>query len=490
MSDVGTFKLRSEEEEDDNIIIRCISNLRSVATYLTKRIFDENELSTQHETNQKRRHLVPERPNYEESSWGKMLQDPSLLEADSKAAKLFRRRFRLPYTMFRFIVSECRRNNLFPESSREFDITGRPCIPLELKLLGVLRILGRNWCLDDVNEACGISEREMDRFFHNFCETFVRHFWGKYVKSPAEDRELEEVMSIYSKLGLPGCIGSIDCVHLKWDKCPESFRNDCKGKEGYPSLVYEVSVDHMRRIRSCTNEFWGSINDKTIVKYDDYVMAVREGKKWAEVEYKILNEKGEEERRKGVWFLCDNGYHHWNCLMPPFTVCSAIQKIYWSEWIESVRKDVECTFGILKARFRILRDGIQYHRAYDITNIFHTCCILHNMLLEYDGLDEYNEEQWETLRPQKKAKDDDNDYDENGDEIGVDDAQPQARIQQWRGFINNTVEVQEDDTFYERREILVNHFYQAYNKGLVFWPRGFKEYKINRFRLALGEVGV
>ena len=56
--------------------------------------------------------------------------------------------------------------------------------------------------------------------------------------------------------------------------------------------------------------FGGSINDKTIVKYDDYVMAVREGKKWTEVEYKILNEKGEEERRKGVWFLCDNGYHH------------------------------------------------------------------------------------------------------------------------------------------------------------------------------------
>ena len=101
-----------------------------------------------------------------------------------------------------------------------------------------------------------MKQREMDRFFHNFCETFVRHFWGKYVKSP-EDRELEEVMSIYSKLGLPGCIGSIDCVHLKWDKCPESLRNDCKGKEGYPSLVYEVSVDHMRRIRSCTNEFWG-----------------------------------------------------------------------------------------------------------------------------------------------------------------------------------------------------------------------------------------
>ena len=44
-------------------------------------------------------------------------------------------------------------------------------------------------------------------------------------------------------------------------------------------------------------------------------------------------------------------------------------EVLFSEWIESIRKDVECTFGILKARFRILHCAIQYHSASVIENI-------------------------------------------------------------------------------------------------------------------------
>ena len=32
----------------------------------------------------------------------------------------------------------------------------------------------------------------------------------------------------------------------------------------------------------------------------------------------------------------------------------------WSVQMESVRKDIECTFGILKCRFKILADGFRY----------------------------------------------------------------------------------------------------------------------------------
>jgi len=46
-----------------------------------------------------------------------------------------------------------------------------------------------------------------------------------------------------------------------------------------------------------------------------------------------------------------------------------------------VRKDAECTFGILKARFRVLF-GRQYrHNATDVEHVFKVCCILHNVLM-------------------------------------------------------------------------------------------------------------
>ncbi len=50
--------------------------------------------------------------------------------------------------------------------------------------------------------------------------------------------------------------------------------------------------------------------------------------------------------------------------------------------LESVRKDVECTFGILKKRWKVLNSGFKYHKIVKCKQIFITCCVLHNFLLD------------------------------------------------------------------------------------------------------------
>ena len=52
-----------------------------------------------------------------------------------------------------------------------------------------------------------------------------------------------------------------------------------------------------------------------------------------------------------------------------------------------MRKDVECTIGILKGRFRILQGGIKVRSIQKCDELWKTCCALHNMLLFVDGLD-------------------------------------------------------------------------------------------------------
>jgi len=61
----------------------------------------------------------------------------------------------------------------------------------------------------------------------------------------------------------------------------------------------------------------------------------------------------------------------------------------WSKHIESLRKDVECTFGILKKRFIFLKNCIRLHHMEDIEHVFRCCCILHNILLNWDGYDDW-----------------------------------------------------------------------------------------------------
>ena len=90
----------------------------------------------------------------------------------------------------------------------------------------------------------------------------------------------------------------------------------------------------------------------------------------------------------GSYLLCDGGYHRWPCLVFPQKTGedgSPVRMHKWSKLVESVRKDIECTFGILKIRFKYLKHFNRSHNVSDVDNAFTTCCTLHNMLLEEDG---------------------------------------------------------------------------------------------------------
>jgi len=60
-------------------------------------------------------------------------------------------------------------------------------------------------------------------------------------------------------------------------------------------------------------------------------------------------------------------------------------EIQWSQLVESVHKDIKCTFGILKGQYWILKYGIQLQSVDACDKIWYTCCTLHNWLVDIDG---------------------------------------------------------------------------------------------------------
>ena len=100
----------------------------------------------------------------------------------------------------------------------------------------------------------------------------------------------------------------------------------------------------------------------------------------------------------------DGGYVDSIAFVDPDKCRMSREAVLWSEWVESVRKDVECLFGILKNRFRFFRNGISYKDPKMIEHAFKTCCCLHNMILLFDqgsngGIHEWETVNWETLDP-------------------------------------------------------------------------------------------
>ena len=119
------------------------------------------------------------RPSYGDSTWGRMLRNDieALKDEKSAVAKVFRSRFRVPYHVFEMVRECCSltcsytdltyppclhyapvlqivgwvRHWLEAEKARA-DATGRAAVPVELKVLGVLRVLGRATCFDGIFE--------------------------------------------------------------------------------------------------------------------------------------------------------------------------------------------------------------------------------------------------------------------------------------------------------------------------------------------------
>ena len=66
-----------------------------------------------------------------------------------------------------------------------------------------------------------------------------------------------------------------------------------------------------------------------------------------------------QKKYRGCYVIVDNGYFNWSVTVLPMKHTQLLTEIRFSEWLESLRKDVECTYGILKGRWRILKHGIR-----------------------------------------------------------------------------------------------------------------------------------
>ena len=333
-----------------------------------------------------RTNLIPEK-----TYWYRNYVSFPHLDSPKFLAK-FRRRFRLPYHCFLSLLELVKNDPTFERWDVNRFIRSRvKRHPIELLLLGSLHYLGRGWTFDDLEECTGISEETHRVFFHAFVKFGRDVLYRKYVKYPKTSEDDNAHSKEYDLAGMHGAIGSMDACHIILEKCSHRLRqNHLGGKSKQTCRSYNITVNHKRQILASTTGHPARWNDKTIILYDELARGLKNGS--------ILNDKSFElyERSsngniiavkyRGAWLLVDNGYLNWGVTIAPMKQTVYVTETRWSEWLESMRKDVECTFGILKGRFRILKAGVRCHGVDIADNIWIKCCALHNMLLDFDGL--------------------------------------------------------------------------------------------------------
>ena len=160
--------------------------------------------------------------------------------------------------MFEDLYSWMDANRLmFGFQKRDFDCTGLLAIPLKLKVLAGFFMLSTGLQAKGMAHQIGCDEETMRVFFKKFTRS-IASLAPKWIKLPQTREEvchahtfvlaffftpalqLEAHVATYEGEGLPGCMGSIDCTHIGWTRCRTSVRSWYIGKEGVPTVSFQV----------------------------------------------------------------------------------------------------------------------------------------------------------------------------------------------------------------------------------------------------------
>tara|TARA_B110000046_G_scaffold90116_1_gene98147 strand:- start:388 stop:1953 length:1566 start_codon:yes stop_codon:yes gene_type:complete len=319
------------------------------------------------------------------STWWALMKRRGVRIEGSRAWLKFKRKFRLPLDEVEKLVAEAQKESQFADKpAGSGNGRGPPRHPLIMKVLAALRCLAKGVDPEGVADAAHLSEGVLNKFIPSFIKWLGTKVYDKWVTLP-EGEELEHALGVFTRLGFPGAYCNTDGVHLSWDACPAKMKALFIGKEGYPTLAFNVSVLQSRLIIHVADWLPGSKNDKTQAQHDELFAKLRFGKLHPDRIYILYDAHGRMQVCKGLYAIVDGGYHAWRCLQSPLSIASGDDATAWNERLESVRKAVECVFGILKKRFRILRNDFECQDPNQIAYTFRACCALHNILLKRNG---------------------------------------------------------------------------------------------------------
>jgi len=398
---------------------------------------------------------VPRRPkvqrDYHACSWWMLYFADDSYITDSAKVKVWRNRFRLPYLAVKEFVRESREMRWFADDGFENrDAIGALGPPLELLVCVALRYMGRHHVLDDFYESTFISSSTAHRFILLFWRVVRQHLYPRHVIFPTTVEQLKSAAAEFTHLGLPGCIGCIDCTHIECFS-PAGLRNSNVGKEGFPTRGYILGATPKRKILYTLPGKPGTWSDCMHANFDEYIQKAKDNIVWRDFEWTAKNANGVDQTFSGPWFLVDGGFMSWLCLMCGYKNTTDKPSWRWSKWCESVRKCVECVFGILKKRWQILKTGFRMRTRAAMDDCWFSCCALHNWIFEL-------------LEEQEKIEDVD---DDDGD-------LPQGV----RNVLGGPQSVEEhddakpmdiDEGFAERRQILITHWDYLWRKEQLRW---------------------
>nr|VDD62124.1 unnamed protein product [Brassica oleracea] len=284
---------------------------------------------------------------------------------------LFRRRFRINKELFMRIVDRLSENVPFFQQRR--DAVGRLGLSPLQKCTTALRMLAYGCAADAVDEYLRIGESTTLSCLTNFTEGVIYLFGEEYLRRPTP-QDLQRLLDMGEIRGFPGMIGSINCMHCEWKNCPTAWKGQYTRGSGKPTIVFEAVASQDLWIWHAFFGPPGTLNDINILDRSPVFDNVLQGRA-PRVHY-VVN--GHQYHLP--YYLTDGIYPKWSTFIQSISNPQTPEAQLFAKVQESTRKDVKRAFGVLQARFAIVKNPTILWDKRQIGMVMRTCLIQHNMI--------------------------------------------------------------------------------------------------------------
>ncbi|XP_021773292.1 putative nuclease HARBI1 [Chenopodium quinoa] len=324
-------------------------------------------------TQQRRRKSTEPRKDRRREEGHARLYNDYFAEVPVYPSSLFRRRFRMRKHVFERLLNAVTQHDPWFQQRR--DAAGRLGLSPLQKCTAAVRQLAYGCASDACDEYVRISEATSRLALQKFTEGVINLFGDQYLRRP-NITDMERLLRIGEERGFPGMIGSIDCMHWEWKNCPHAWKGQYQGREGVATLVLKAVADRDLWIWHSFFGMPGSCNDINVLRRSPVFEDVLEGRT------PPVNFVVNGHHYTNGYYLTDGIYPRWASFVKSITSPQTRQDRLFAKHQEAARKDVERAFGVLQARFAIIKKPSLAWDTDILHNIMLACIIIHNMIVE------------------------------------------------------------------------------------------------------------
>eukprot|EP00039_Didymoeca_costata_P022603 m.347025 g.347025 ORF g.347025 m.347025 type:complete len:472 (-) comp31172_c0_seq1:86-1501(-) len=321
------------------------------------------------------------RETLEESRWPQYYLNDSVDNEYRRSGQEFRAMFGVPKPVFDELLAA-----VYDDLRVGKDAVGKEGMSPELAVLVTLRICRTSDACGQMKEHVGFSEDTIRIRFRCVVRSALEKLKTKYLPCLADedvDREVEQ----NAKQGFPGCAGRMDVMKVVWGKCPLYAHGVKRGGAKEKVSVACAAVAYSDLSCGSLHFAYGANNDVNSLWTDAAYQKILSGQ-WGHQPFQVS-----EKTFKVLYFTVD-------CIYPkvPFFVRDLKKPVTKAEEgfaraIKAHHGLVERMFGIIQARFKIVRQGVrvEYHDYEFVKEIIEFCFMLHNMIIRYSQRKDVNE---------------------------------------------------------------------------------------------------